>query len=107
MAAGVLVRRPQKLWAPCLASSMRSVIIWRDEHGGAAGGLGGGGHDGPVADNPAAQVRFHGQAEAVEPLGVGGVAAEPGGQAVAQPGPAVRAADPGRVLDRQGRCGNR
>ena len=32
-----------------------------------------------------------------------GVAAEPGGQVVAEPGPLVRAADPGRVLHRQRR----
>jgi hypothetical protein len=43
----------------------------------------------------------HGQAEAVEPFGVRAVAAEPGGQVVARPGPAVRAADPGGVLDRE------
>ena len=60
-----------------------------------------GGHDGPGADDPAAQVGLDGEPEAVEPLGVGGVAAEPGGQVVAGPGPLVRAADPGRVLDRQ------
>jgi hypothetical protein len=35
--------------------------------------------------DPAAQVSLHGQAEAVEPLSVGGVAAEPGGQVVARP----------------------
>ena len=49
----------------------------------------------------AAQVGLDGEPEAVEPLGVGGVAAEPGGQVVAGAGPLVRAADPGRVLDRQ------
>jgi hypothetical protein len=32
---------------------------------------------------------------------VGRIAAEPGGQVVARPGPLVRAADPGRVLHRQ------
>ena len=32
---------------------------------------------------------------------MGGVAAEPGGQVVPRPGPAVAAADPGGVLDRQ------
>ena len=42
-------------------------------------------HDGPGADDPAAQVRFHGEPEAVEPLRVGGVAAEPGGEVVAGP----------------------
>lgn len=57
--------------------------------------------DGPGADDAAAQVGLHGEAEAVEPLGVGGVAAEPGGQAVAGAGPLVRAADLGRVLHRQ------
>ena len=60
-----------------------------------------GGHDAPGADDPAAQVRLDGQPEAVEPFGVRGVAAEPGGQVVARTGPAVRAADPGAVLDRQ------
>ena len=48
-----------------------------------------------------AEVGLDGQPEAVEPFGVRGVAAEPGGQVVARPGPAVRAADPGGVLDRQ------
>jgi hypothetical protein len=38
----------------------------------------GGGHDGPGADDAAAQVGLHRQPEAVEPLGVGGVAAELG-----------------------------
>jgi hypothetical protein len=33
--------------------------------------------------------------------GMGRVAADPGGQVVARPGPPVRAADPGRVLHRQ------
>src|SRR5579863_5392046 len=59
-----------------------------------------------AADDAAAQVGLDGEAEAVEPLGVGGVAAEPGGQVVAGAGPLVRAADPGGVLDRRrGRVG--
>ena len=57
----------------------------------------GGRDDGPGADDPAARVGLHGEPEAVEPLGVRGVAAEPGGQVVARPGPLVRAADPGRA----------
>jgi hypothetical protein len=61
----------------------------------------GGQDDGPGPDDAAAQVRLGGEAEAVEPLGVGGVAAEPGGQVIARAGPLVRAADPGRVLHRQ------
>jgi hypothetical protein len=59
------------------------------------------GHDTPGPDDPAAQVCPDGQPEAVEPFGVRGVAAEPGGQVVTRAGPAVRAADPGGVLDRQ------
>jgi hypothetical protein len=60
-----------------------------------------GGHDAPGPHDAAAQVGPGRQAEAVEPIGVRGIAAEPGMQAV-RPGPAVRAADPGGVLDRQG-----
>src|SRR5208282_2555908 len=62
----------------------------------------GGGHDGPGPDDAPAQVSANRQAEAVEPFGVRAVAAEPGGQVVAGAGPAVRAADPGGVLDRDG-----
>src|SRR5512135_3187865 len=60
----------------------------------------GGGHDGPGPDDAGAQVRFDGEPEAVEPLGVRGVAAEPGMQPI-RPGPRVRAADPRGVPDRQ------
>ncbi|HBW18469.1 MAG: hypothetical protein ACLPN6_19430 [Streptosporangiaceae bacterium] len=56
--------------------------------------------DAPGPDDPAARVRPDGQPEPVEPFGVRGVAAEPGGQVVARSGPLVRAADPGGVPDR-------
>src|SRR5512135_3104408 len=154
MVAAVLVRRPAKLWAPCRAGSIRSVIslkvvsmrlrhsamaLRRVEGMAARCFLLGGTRTAvpraawdaakarplkplsasrsrgaaPVssrspavsrsftAAGTAAQARFDGEPEAVEPLGVRGVAAEPGGQVVAGPGPAVRAADPGWVLDRQ------
>jgi hypothetical protein len=45
------------------------------------------GHDGPGADDAAARVGPGGEAEAAEPLGVGGVTPGPGGQVVARPGP--------------------
>jgi len=38
-----------------------------------------GGHDAPGTDDPAGQVGLDGQPETVEPLGVRGLAAEPGG----------------------------
>jgi len=60
----------------------------------------GGGHDAPGPDDAGAQVRLDGQPEAVEPFGVGGVAAEPGMQPIGSR-PAVRAADPRGVPDRQ------
>jgi len=59
-----------------------------------------GGHDATGAHDPRAEVGLDRQPEAVEPFGVSGVAAEPGGQVVAGAGPLVRAADPGGVLDR-------
>jgi hypothetical protein len=65
----------------------------------------GGGDDAPGADDPAAQVGLDGEPEAVEPLGVGGVAAEPGGQVVAGAGPLVRAANPGRDRPARPRLG--
>lgn len=55
----------------------------------------------PGAHEAAAQVGAHAQAEAVEPLPVGGVAAEPGAQP-ARPAPAVRAAHAAGVFDGQG-----
>ncbi len=94
------------------------VFGGRDQHGGAAGGLGGserlavealiaqqvtgrrpgvqqvfgdlalvdrGGHDVPGPDDPRAELGLDGQPEAVEPFGVRGVTAEPGGQVVARP----------------------
>src|ERR1017187_4853215 len=62
----------------------------------------GGGHDAPGPDDPAARIGLDREAEAAGPLGVRGVAAEPGMQS-ARPGPAVRAADPGSMPDRQRR----
>src|SRR5215469_4457146 len=61
----------------------------------------GGGHDAPGPHDAAAEVGLDREPEPVEPFGVRAVAAEPGRQAVAWPGPAVAAADPGRVFDRQ------
>jgi hypothetical protein len=57
----------------------------------------------PLKPLSASRSRGARQAEAVEPFGVRGVAAEPGGRVVAGAGPLVRAADPGRMLHRQGR----
>src|SRR5258708_14370102 len=62
-----------------------------------------GGHDAPGPHDAAAQVGLDRQPEPVEPFGVRGVTAEPGGQVVPRAGPLVRAADPGGVLDRQPR----
>jgi hypothetical protein len=61
----------------------------------------GGGHDAPGPDDPAAQVGPDRHPEAMEPFAVRGVAAEAGDQVVTRAGPAVGAADPGGVLDRQ------
>jgi hypothetical protein len=59
----------------------------------------GGGHDGPGPHDSAAQVGPDRQAEAVEPLGVRGVAAEPGGQVVAGAGPLATRGRPLRTRD--------
>ncbi len=59
----------------------------------------GSGDDAPGPDDAGAEVGLDRQPEPVEPLGVRGVAAEPGREPV-RPGPAIGAADPGGVLDR-------
>jgi hypothetical protein len=77
----------------CLAGESlvcQQVSRWRpgvQEVGGDLALVHGGGHDAPSADDPRAEVGLDGQPEAVEPFGVRGVAAEPGGQVVARPGP--------------------
>ena len=105
---------PRAAWEPAKARplkplSAKQVTGGRPGFQQVRGGLPlvpGGGHDGPGADDPAAQAGSGGQPEAAAPLRVGGVAAEPGGQVVGRPSPAVRAADPGWVPDRQrGRTG--
>ena len=100
---------PRAAWAAANAPAVEALIAQQvtgrrpglEQVGGDLALVDRGGHDAPGADDPGAEVGLDGQPEAVEPFGVRGVAAEPGGQVVARPGPAVRAADPGGVPDRQ------
>ncbi len=117
MVAADRVSRPQKVCAPCRASSIWSVIslkvvstrlrhsamIFCRMAGMSARWclLGGMSTAVPWLAWAAAKAVPR-KPEAAGPFGVRGVAAEPGGQVVARAGPAVRAADPGGVLDRDG-----